>query len=132
MKKKKKRVVPEPIDCVLYLSTEGDLWHAKEREEKQRRYIMDYNKAHGINVVKTMHRDAAGQVGVNRDFAKMVELIRQNEVQGIIVANMKCISNSLPDAYYKIGMVVQAGGKMITVDDGHDLFMDVKGFGKDE
>ena len=132
MKKKSKRVVPEPIDCIMYLSTEGDLWHAEEREEKQKRYVMDYNKAHGINVVKTMHRDVVGQVGVDRDFAKMVELIRRKKVQGIVVANMKCISSSLPDAYYKIGMVVQAGGKMITVDDGNNLFMDVKGFGEDE
>mgnify|MGYP002673083438 CR=1 FL=1 len=93
---------------------------------------MDYNKAHGINVVKTMHRDVVGQAGVDRDFAKMVELIRRKKVQGIVVANMKCISSSLLDAYYKIGMVVQAGGKMITVDDGNNLLMDVKGFGEDE
>lgn len=130
--KKKKRVIPESIDCILYLSTEGDLWHAEEREKKQRRYVMDYNKAHGVNVVKTLHRDVAGQAGVNRDFAKMVEMIRRKQAQGIVVANMKCIASSLPDAYYKIGMVVQAGGKMITVDDDNDLFMDVKGFGEDE
>lgn len=132
MKKKKKRVVTEPIDCILYLSTEGDLWHAEEREEKQRRYVMDYISAHGINVVKTLRRDVVGQAGVDRDFAKMVELIRRKKVQGIVVANMKCISGSLPDAYYKIGMVVEAGGKMITVDDGNDLFMNVKGFDENE
>lgn len=132
MKKKKKRVVSEPVDCVLYLSTEGDLWHAEEREQKQQRYVLEYCKAHGINVVKTMNRDVCGQAGVNRDFSKMVEMIRRKKAQGIVVANMKCISSSLPDAYYKIGMVVQAGGKMFTVDDGNDLSMDVKGFGEDE
>lgn len=83
-------------------------------------------------MVKTLHRDVLGQTGVNRDFSKMVEMIRREQAQGIVVANMKCISTSLPDAYYKIGMVVQAGGKMFTVDDGNDLSMDVKGFGEDE
>ena len=132
MKKKKKSVVPERVNCILYLSTEGDLWHAEEREQRQQRYVLEYCKAHGINVVKTLHRDVLGQTGVNRDFSKMVEMIRREQAQGIVVANMKCISTSLPDAYYKIGMVVQAGGKMFTVDDGNDLSMDVKGFGEDE
>lgn len=130
--KKKKKVVLKPIDCILYLSTEGNLWHAEEREEKQKRYVMEYSKAHNVNVVKTLHRNVVGQAGVDGDFAKIVELIRRKQAEGIIVANMKCISSSLPDAYYKIGMVVRAGGKMITVDDGSDLFMFVKGFGEDE
>ena len=125
MAKKRKKEQEEPISCIMYLSTEGDLWHARERERKQYRYIMEYTNAHNIRIVKMMNRDVKGQEGVNSDFAKMVDMVRRGIADGILVAAMMCISNDLPDAYKKVGMVKEAGGVMVSVDDP-DLEMNIR------
>ena len=35
-----------------------------------------------------------------------------------MLANMGMISQSLPDAYGKVGQMLEAGGRVITVDEG--------------
>jgi len=117
--KKKKQKVEEPfLNCIVYLSTEGDLYHADEREKKQLRYIKEYAKAHNIKITKMMHRDVMGQADVNRHFRQMVSLVEKKIVDGIILANMMCISVDMADAYYKVGMVKAVGGQIVTVDEG--------------
>ena len=117
MSKRKKNIEPE-IRCIVYLSTEGDMNFTEQRENKQLRYISEYAKAHNIKIVKKMHRDVLGQNDVNKHFNQMVEMIRKGNADGIIVANMMCISKDVPDAYFKVGMVHNAGGVMVTVDEG--------------
>lgn len=118
MKKKKSKIVERELNCVAYLSTEGDLFGAEKREEKQLHYIRDYANSHNIIIRKKMHRDVMGQNIVNVHWDKMVDLIRRGVVDGIIVTNMEAVSSSIPDAFYKIGKVYEAGGVVVTVDEG--------------
>ncbi|SCP98601.1 hypothetical protein [Anaerobium acetethylicum] len=115
---KKKKLIKEKITCVAYLSTDGDLYSASNREAKQLRYIKEYANAHNIEIVKIMHRDILGQADVNRHFEVMVEMVRRGKVQGIILSNMLAVSTGVPDAYYKVGKVRAASGYMVTVDEG--------------
>lgn len=48
----------------------------------------------------------------------MIGAIECGMVDGIIVCKMALISDTVVDAYKKVGDVVQAGGHMITVDEG--------------
>ena len=40
------------------------------------------------------------------------------KVSGVVVANMAAVSSSLADAYYKVGLIIEAGGVVATVDEG--------------
>lgn len=123
MSRRKKK---EPlVEVIAYLSTTGSLWETEKREQKQERYIREYAKAHNIDIVDIVRRNGLGQGDVNRQFEKIIHLIRQKRVEGVIVANMMAISTDIPDAYYKVGKVKAAGGVIITVDEGI-LGMDVK------
>lgn len=120
-----KKVKEKRVECIMYLSTDGDMKNVELREKKQERYIREYAKAHNIRIIKTMHRDVLGQTDVNNHFVKMVEQIRNGNAQGIILASIMKISKNLPDAYRKVGLVHEAGGQMITVDEGR-LGMKIK------
>lgn len=118
MKKKNTKPVEPHISCVAYLSVDCDMNMVEYKEKRQLRYIKEYAQAHNITIAKVMHRDVLGQRDVNYHFKRMVELIYAGQVDGIIVANMQCISTSKADAYYKAGLIDEAGGTMITVDEG--------------
>jgi len=122
---KKKKVIEDKITCVAYLSTAGDILSAEKREEKQLKYIMEYAKAHNIEIIRVMHRDVLGQAEMNKHFNLMVDMIKCGKVQGIILSNMMAISTNIPDAYFKVGKVRDAGGCVLTVDEGN-LFMRIK------
>lgn len=125
MNKKKTKQVEDRICCIVYLSTEGDVFSVDKCEQKQLGYIQEYAKAHNVKIVKKMHRDVLGQADVNRHYDLMVEMIRRGVVDGIILANMMSVSSSVADAYYKVGKVKAAGGHIVTVDEGR-LGMNVK------
>ena len=114
---RKKRVILS-YECIMYLSTEGDIFKADYREKKQEKYIREYAKAHGIIIAGSMHRDALGMKDVDEHFRQMAKLISNNRVQGVIVANMKAVSRDVIDAYHKVGLINMAGGVMISVDEG--------------
>ena len=116
MAKKKKKEIH--IECIAYLSTEGDVERAEKYENRQERYIREYAKAHNIDVVGIVRRHAFGMNDVNRQFREMAALIKKNRVDGVIVANMASVSADLEDAYRKVGMIKAAGGYMVTVDEG--------------
>lgn len=121
-RRKKKESV---IEMIAFLSTTGPLWETEKRERKQEKYIREYAKAHNVLVVGVVHRNGLGQGDANQQFEKIVQLIRQKRVEGIIITNMMAISSDIPDAYYKIGKVKEAGGVIVTVDEGY-LEMKVK------
>lgn len=123
MAKKKKKELK--IECIAYLSTEGDIERAEKYENRQERYIREYAKAHNIDVVGIVRRHAFGMNDVNRQFREMVALIKKNRVDGVIVANMASVSADLEDAYRKVGMIKAAGGYMVTVDEGR-LEMEIR------
>ena len=55
---------------------------------------------------------------MNRHYQNIVRRIRSGEAEAILLANMGMISQSLPDAYGKVGQMLEAGGRVITVDEG--------------
>ena len=40
----KKKTMNQPVRCIVYLSTVGDLQHVNQREQRQMNYISDYAK----------------------------------------------------------------------------------------
>ena len=56
-----------------------------------------------------------------------MDKIKKKQVDGVIVANMSAITDNLIDAFIKIAQVQDAGGIIVTVDDGR-LAMQLRGF----
>ena len=82
-------------------------------------------KTQDIEIVGVVRRNGLGQADLNRQFEKITQLIRQKRAEGVIVVNMMSISTDIPDAYYKVGKIIDAGGIIMTVDEGN-LGMGVK------
>ena len=120
-KNKKKQIF-----AIAYLSTNGNMYSAPVKEQKQLRYIKDYAKAHNIRIVKVMNRDIAVNRDIIRHFKQMAAYIGEKAADGVIVANLSAISASLPDAYYKVGIIKEAKGVFISVDEG-ELCLSDKG-----
>mgnify|MGYP000207029197 CR=1 FL=1 len=107
------------INVIAYLSTNGNMYSAPVKEKKQLHYLRDYAKAHNIRIIKVMNRDIAINRDIIRHFRKMAAYIKTGQADGVIVANLSVISESLPDAYYKVGIIAEAKGSFITVDEGN-------------
>ena len=112
-------------EFIALLSTTGSLLETEKREEKQERYIRNFVKSQDIEIVGVVRRNGLGQADLNRQFEKITQLIRQKRAEGVIVVNMMAISTDIPDAYYKVGKIIDAGGIILTVDEGN-LGMSVK------
>jgi hypothetical protein len=115
MSRKKKRKV---FDCIEYLSVEASLEKVDYLEDKQSKYIREYVKNKEYSIVGTERRHGFSQGDVNRQWAAIVKLIRDKRVDGVVVANMAAVSDSVPDAFYKVGQIIDAGGIIVTVDEG--------------
>ena len=115
MSRKKQR---KAVECIEYLSVEAPLYKVDYLENKQSKYIREYVRNKEYMIVGTERRHGFSQGDVNRQWAKIVEMIRRGKVQGIVVANMASIATDIPDAFYKIGQVIEAGGIVVSVDDG--------------
>ena len=106
------------IECIEYLSVLGPLEKVTMLEDKQSRYIREYVANKEYRIVGTMRRHGFSQRDVNRQWEAIVEKIRKRQLQGVVVANMAAISENLPDAYKKVGQIVEVGGVIVTVDEG--------------
>lgn len=113
-----KRRAKKNIRCIVYLATVADEDTVDRKEQKQLRYIREYAKAHQLQIVKVFHRSVLGQMDTNRHYQNIVRRIQNGEAEAILLANMGMISQSLPDAYGKVGQMLEAGGRVITVDEG--------------
>lgn len=78
-------------------------------------------------IVGTERRHGFSQNDVDRQWHQIVDKIRKKQVDGVIVANMSAITDNLIDAFIKIAQVQDAGGIIVTVDDGR-LAMQLRGF----
>lgn len=58
------------------------------------------------------------QRDVDRQWLQIANMIRKKQISGVVVANMAAVSSSLADAYLKVGVIVEAGGVVVTVDEG--------------
>ena len=106
------------IECIEYLSVQGPLEKVTMLEDKQSRYIHEYVAHKEYRIVGTMRRHGFSQRDVNRQWEVIVTKIRKKQLHGVVVANMAAISEDLPDAYKKVGQIVEAGGVIVTVDEG--------------
>lgn len=106
------------IECIEYLSVQGPLEKVTMLEDKQSRYIREYVANKEYRIVGTMRRHGFSQRDVNRQWEVIVTKIRKKQLHGVVVANMAAISEDLPDAYKKVGQIVEAGGVIVTVDEG--------------
>ena len=115
MRKNKKE---KRLRCVVYLATRGNLNRTMEKEKKQLRGITEYAKAHNIEMIDIYHSSGMGQYEVNRQFDQLVRMVEMKQVDGILIKNMQAVSLNITDAYFKIGKVRNAGGYIVTVDEG--------------
>lgn len=115
MSRTKKRKI---FECIEYLSVEAPLNKVDYLEDKQSKYIREYVRNKEYMIVGTERRHGFSQGDVNRQWARIVEMIRRGKVQGIVVANMAAVAADVPDAFYKVGQVIEAGGIVVSVDDG--------------
>ena len=94
-------------------------------EDKQSRYIHDFAKKSEFHIVGKIRRNGFSQRDVDRQWMQIVNMIRKKQISGVVVANMAAVSSSLADAYYKVGLIIEAGGVVATVDEGR-LDMHIK------
>lgn len=106
------------IECIAYLSVEGDPERVDRLEDKQLKYIREYAKAHNIDVVGIKRRHGFGYRDVYKHFCQMAAFIAKGKVDGVILVNMKSVSQNVEDAYAKIGKINGVGGVIVTVDEG--------------
>ena len=113
------------MDCIEYLSVQAPLGKVNMLEDKQSRYIHDFAKRSEFHIVGKIRRNGFSQRDVDRQWMQIVNMIRKKQISGVVVANMAAVSSSLADAYYKVGLIIEAGGVVATVDEGR-LDMHIK------
>lgn len=113
------------LDCIEYLSVQAPLEKVNMLEDKQSRYIHDFAKKSEFHIVGKIRRNGFSQRDVDRQWMQIVNMIRKKQISGFVVANMAAVSSSLADAYYKVGLIIEAGGVVATVDEGR-LDMHIK------
>ena len=112
-------------DFLEYLSVEAPLNKVNRLEDKQSRYIREYVKNKNYRIVGSMRRNGSSQWDVDRQWKKIVSLISKKQIDGVVIANMAVVACDLPDAYRKVGQIIEAGGIIVTVDEGM-LAMNIK------
>ena len=113
------------MECIEYLSVQAPLEKVNMLENKQSKYIHDFAKRSEFHIVGKIRRNGFSQRDVDRQWMQIVNMIRKKQISGVVVANMAAVSSSLADAYYKVGLIIEAGGVVATVDEGR-LDMHIK------
>ena len=98
------------MDCIEYLSVQAPLEKVNMLEDKQSKYIHEFVKRKEYSIVGKIRRNGFSQRDVDRQWNQIVNMIRKKQISGIVVANMAAISSSVADAYFKVGLVIEAGG----------------------
>lgn len=118
-------------ECIEYLSVEAPLEKVDFLENKQSKYIREHVRNKEYMVVGTVRRHGFSHGDVRRQWNKIVSLIRNRKVDGVVVANMNAVAESIPEAFFMVGQVIEAGGVVVSVDDGR-LGMSIGGFCNEE
>lgn len=103
---------------MAYISVHAKAADMERKEERQLNYIREYAKANRIEIAGVIYRHGLGQYEVNRHFESMINSIKNRKYDGILIVNMSSVSIGIADAYARIGKVIEAGGHIITVDEG--------------
>ena len=100
MRRKKKT-----IECIEYLSVSAPLDKVDHLEDKQSKYIHEYVKNKEYMIVGTERRHGFSQNDVDRQWQQIVNKIRKKQVDGVIVANMRAVTDNFVDAAKKIAVI---------------------------
>lgn len=108
------------IKCIVILSSsETDNWDkARKKEDKQLRYINEFAKKHQLVTMEIVRRGCFGSLQMSRLLDSVIKKMNSGKADAVLVANALAISSSIADAYFKIGKVIEAGHRFITVDEG--------------
>ena len=118
-------------DCIEYLSVDAPLEKVDRLEDKQSKYIREYVRNKEYRIVGTMRRHGFSQSDIKRQWNKIANMIRKKQIDGVVIANMEAVSVNVPDAFYKVGQIIDAGGIVVTVDEGR-LEMNIRRFSDGE
>ncbi|MCR5228440.1 MAG: recombinase family protein [Eubacterium sp.] len=110
----------EPVKCIVFLSSsETEDWDkAKRKEDKQLRYINAYAKKHSLIPMEIVRRGCFGAIETNKILNRLINKMDSGKADAVLVANALSISRGVADAYAKVGKVIEAGHRFITVDEG--------------
>lgn len=120
--------VRKVYDFLEYLSVQAPLDKVDRLEDKQSRYIREYVKNKNYRIVASMRRNGLSQVDVDRQWERIISMICKKQIKGVVIANMAAVASDLPDAYKKVGQIIEVGGMIVTVDEGM-LAMNIKEVG---
>ena len=117
--RKKSVLVDAPTKCVVILSSkeEHDSVLAEKKEDKQLNRIMEFTDHNNLEPMKIFRRGIMGRRESDAIFFKAVNYMLSGKAAALVTVNVDAISYGIADAYYKVGIVNQAGFDFYTVDE---------------
>lgn len=118
-KRGKKPLLDNQTKCIVILSSGeiNSIDKAIEAENRQLNRINEFAKNNNLLPMKIIRRGIMGRGIFNRYFMGVVDYIKIGKVQAVVAVNLDAISYGLADAYYKVGLVREAGGRLFTMDE---------------
>lgn len=107
---------------IVYLSVSGSPEDVGRKEDKQLRYINDYARSRGIQIVEVVRRNGMSGYEMNRQFAKMAAQIAKKKADGVLITKTSVVADTIEQAYMRAGQIAAAGGRLVTVDEGELSF----------
>lgn len=115
----KKPLCNIPTKCVVILSSFEDNNEdlAIKKENKQWNRINEFTKANNLEPMKIIRRGIMGPQIMNGYYREAIAYMKAGKAEALVLVNMAAVSNGIADAYYKVGLVVEAGFRVFTVDE---------------
>lgn len=114
-----KPICDSPSRCIVFLSSdeEHDCNLAERKENKQLNRINEFAKNNNLIPMKIIRRGIMGNGIRNQFFYQAIEYMKAGKADVLVAVNMDAISSGVADAYHKIGLVKEAGLRIMTVDE---------------
>lgn len=115
----KKPLLSEPLKCVVLLSSdeESDCLLAKRKENKQLNRVNEFVEYNNLIPMKIYRTGIFGRRVSNEIFQKAVRYMQAGKAEALVAVNLYAISYGIADAYYKVGVIREAGFRLFTVDE---------------
>lgn len=115
----KKSLLSEPLKCVVLLSSdeENDCLLAEKKENKQLNRVNEFVDCNNLIPMKIYRTGIFGRRESNEIFKKAVRFMQAGKAEALVAVNLDAISYGIADAYYKVGVVREAGFRLFTVDE---------------
>jgi hypothetical protein len=115
----KKTLLSEPLKCVVLLSSdeEIDCLLAERKENKQLNRVNEFVDRNNLIPMKIYRTGIFGRRVSNEIFQTAVRYMQAGKAEALVAVNLDAISYGIADAYYKVGVVREAGFRLFTVDE---------------